>query len=232
MVGISKASMDSAASLIRSGGLVAFPTETVYGLGANALDADAVRSIFKAKGRPLTDPLIVHVTSLEKALELVDITGDEQMVFQSLGAAFWPGPLTIIAKAADCIPALVTAQTGFVGLRVPLHPLAIALIGASDRPIAAPSANRFGHVSPTKARHVLVDFLQHGALDKEVLILNAENEAETVVESQSAVSSYPSCEVGIESTVLKIISASRKVCTLILISYLEYYKYYISIVLL
>jgi tRNA threonylcarbamoyl adenosine modification protein (Sua5/YciO/YrdC/YwlC family) len=210
LIDTSEASIEKAASVIRAGGLVAFPTETVYGLGANALDADAVRDIFKAKGRPLTDPLIVHVISPERALELVEISGDDRSVFKALGDAFWPGPLTIISKAASCIPGAVTAETGFVGLRVPKHPLAVALIAASNRPIAAPSANRFGHVSPTKALHVQADFLEHGADGKEVLILDAEQEDEIEPNSVS-IEKIASCTVGIESTVLKIVSDARRV---------------------
>ena len=151
--GISKA-----ASLIKQGGLVAFPTETVYGLGANALNEEAVLSIFKAKGRPLTDPVIIHVSTAIMATELLEIEDDSsRQMFEILTTCFWPGPLTIIAKAKPFVPKVVSAGTGFVGVRCPSHPLAIALIIASGLPIAAPSANRFGHVSPTKARHVLAD---------------------------------------------------------------------------
>lgn len=164
------AGVTRAAELIMAGSIVAFPTETVYGLGGNALDASAVLAIFEAKGRPLTDPLIVHVASKEQALELVNITSEERQIFNIL-SQFWPGPLTIIAKAANIIPPLVTANTGFVGVRFPSHPLACRLIEASNLPIAAPSANRFGHVSPTLASHVLDDLACKG-----VAVLSGDSE--------------------------------------------------------
>jgi len=181
--------LSRASALLRQGGLVAFPTETVYGLGANALDDAAVRSIFAAKGRPLTDPLIVHVVDQTAALDLLDISGEEASAFQSLGEDFWPGPLTLIAKAAESIPPAVTAGTGFVGVRVPAHPLAMELLQACQLPIAAPSANRFGHVSPTRAHHVLFDLASKG-----VHVLDGDGEQH----------SSHTCQHGIESTVAKI----------------------------
>jgi tRNA threonylcarbamoyl adenosine modification protein (Sua5/YciO/YrdC/YwlC family) len=189
-----------AANLIKSGKLVAFPTETVYGLGANALDADAVKSIFTAKGRPLTDPLIVHVAKQNDSYELVDLTSSERVVFDSLSTTFWPGPLTLIVKASNKIPLLVTADTGFVGVRCPNHPLAVELLEASGLPIAAPSANRFGHVSPTTAAHVLADLGEKG-----VHILNGEAEG-----SLTGVSPHLNCEFGIESSVVKIDEANKQ----------------------
>ena len=200
----SEEGLSQAAEALKEGGLVAFPTETVYGLGANALNEEAVRAIFTAKGRPLTDPLIVHVTGMAKALELVDVSGDAKRAFVSLGNLFWPGPLTIIVKAAPCIPSAITADTGFVGIRVPNHPLSRALLEKCDLPLAAPSANRFGHVSPTKSSHVEADFLGHHAA-KNVLILNGEADEER--QDQSMVT----CTVGIESTVIKIISEEKKI---------------------
>ncbi|RLN56208.1 hypothetical protein BBP00_00008115 [Phytophthora kernoviae] len=146
-----------AAQQLRLGQLVAFPTETVYGLGANALDPDAVLSIFTAKARPLTDPLIVHVPALEDAVKLVDMTPSGRQAFECLGKAFWPGPLTLIAKAVPELPLTLSANTGFVGLRCPKHPIAQALLKEANVPVAAPSANRFGHVSPTTAQHVMDD---------------------------------------------------------------------------
>jgi L-threonylcarbamoyladenylate synthase len=143
--------VQKAANLIRNGGLVAFPTETVYGLGANALNEDAVKSIFVAKGRPLTDPLIVHIAETNQVYELVELNSAELFLFDTLISSFWPGPLTLIVKASPKIPLLVTADTGFVGVRRPNHPLAVKLLAAAGLPIAAPSANRFGHVSPTTA---------------------------------------------------------------------------------
>lgn len=167
---------------------MAMPTETVYGLGANALDAAACRSVFAAKERPLTDPLIVHVHSVEHALSLMDQTvrnaSQVLHLFRLLAAAYWPGPLTIVVKAnLDIIPALVTAGTGYVGLRMPKNEIALNLIRTSGLPIAAPSANKFGHVSPSKAAHVYEDFYR----DSEVAILDG-----------------GPCTFGIESTVMKL----------------------------
>lgn len=187
-----------AALLIRAGELVAFPTETVYGLGANALSGDAVRSIFVAKGRPLTDPLIVHVSCAEQALDLVELDEKERELFNLLASVFWPGPLTIIVRASVRIPALVTAHTGFVGIRVPNHPIALRLIELSQLPIAAPSANRFGHVSPTSASHVIAD------LGDKAYVLNGEYGGALAEDSNAT------CRFGIESTVVKLDSCSSE----------------------
>jgi L-threonylcarbamoyladenylate synthase len=140
-----------AAELIRAGKLVAFPTETVYGLGANALDAAAVARIFTVKGRPRESPLIVHVDSIRMALRFVREWPDPA---ERLARRFWPGPLTLVLKKQPSIPDIVTAGLSTVGLRVPSHPLALALIGAAGVPIAAPSANPFTRLSPTTAEHV------------------------------------------------------------------------------
>lgn len=159
---ISDNSLDRAAHFLRSGGLVAFPTETVYGLGADARSADAVRRIYQVKGRPSSDPLIVHVASLEKAEALVDasLANRWQMqVLRSLAEEFWPGPLTIILPAHPSLVAFeVTSGTGWVGLRSPAHLVAQRFLQLCDVPVAAPSANIFGHVSPTTAEHVWNDF--------------------------------------------------------------------------
>lgn len=168
-----------AAEVIRSGGLVAFPTETVYGLGANALSEQAVRRIYEAKQRDLRDPCIVHVASLARATELA---AQQSPQLEALARAFWPGPLSIIVKKSPAIPDIVTAGLSAVALRMPDHPVARALIEASDVPIAAPSANLFGHVSPTTADHVLADL--DGRID---MVLDA-----------------GSSEVGIESTVIDV----------------------------
>lgn len=144
-------SLEFAAGLIRAGKLVAFPTETVYGLGANALDAAAVERIFAAKGRPSTVPLIVHVDSVEMARTLAARWPAEADI---LAAHYWPGPLTLIVPKQPAIPDAVTAGLGTVGLRMPAHPMALALIRAAGLPIAAPSANRFTELSPTTAEHV------------------------------------------------------------------------------
>ena len=140
-----------AAAAIRAGRLVAFPTETVYGLGANALDTAAVARIFAAKGRPQTSPLIVHVDSVAMARGLAASWPDAA---ETLARRYWPGPLTLVLPKRPEIPDIVTAGLGTVGLRVPAHPLALALIRAAGVPIAAPSANRFTELSPVTAGHV------------------------------------------------------------------------------
>src|SRR4051794_29437194 len=141
-----------AADVLRRGGLVAFPTETVYGLGANALDAEAVRRIFEAKGRPANNPIIIHVADVEQARQLVAGWPSEA---ERLAARFWPGPLTLVLPRRDVVPDLVTAGGSTVAIRVPAHPVALALIRAAGMPIAAPSANRSTQLSPTRAEHVL-----------------------------------------------------------------------------
>src|SRR5580704_15349826 len=129
-----------AAELLRAGRLVAFPTETVYGLGANALDPEAVRRIFEAKGRPITSPLIVHVDSVAMARELALEWPDAA---ESLAQRFWPGPLTIVVPKKPLVPDIVTGGLPSVALRMPSHPLALELLRAVGIPLAAPSANRF-----------------------------------------------------------------------------------------
>jgi len=146
------AAIAEAAELIRAGRLVAFPTETVYGLGANALDPAAVARIFAAKGRPATNPLIVHVASVEAARELA---ANWPEVADRLAERFWPGPLTLVVEKSDRVPDIVTANGSTVGVRVPAHPFALALLNAAGVPIAAPSANRSEEVSPTTAQHVV-----------------------------------------------------------------------------
>ncbi|MCS7221363.1 MAG: L-threonylcarbamoyladenylate synthase [Anaerolineae bacterium] len=143
-----------AAAIIRAGRLVAFPTETVYGLGADALNEAAVARIFAAKGRPAYDPLIVHIADLEDLSRVVSEVPD---MARRLAKRFWPGPLTLVLPRADLVPTLVTAGRDTVAVRCPSHPVALALIQASRTPIAAPSANRFGRTSPTTAQHVLDD---------------------------------------------------------------------------
>jgi L-threonylcarbamoyladenylate synthase len=147
--------MPRAAAIIRAGGLLAFPTETVYGLGANAFDAPAVARIFEAKGRPTFDPLIVHIAERADLSRLFtnDALVDPRITI--LADAFWPGALTIVAAARPEVPGLVRAGLDTVGVRLPRHETALALIRAAGTPIAAPSANRFGRLSPTTADHVL-----------------------------------------------------------------------------
>jgi L-threonylcarbamoyladenylate synthase len=176
-----------AAEVLRRGGLVAFPTETVYGLGAHALDRAAVRRIFAAKGRPSTDPLIVHVGALAQLSALVTARPD---VVDALASRFWPGPLTLVLPRAAAVPDDVTAGLDTVAVRVPAHPVARALLAAVALPIAAPSANLFSRPSPTRAAHVLQDL--DGRID---MILDGGPTA-----------------VGVESTVLDL---SRGVPTLL-----------------
>ena len=131
--------------------LVAIPTETVYGLAANALNADAVVSIFETKNRPHFDPLIVHVAGIEQVHEVASHIPSHA---RTLMEALWPGPLTIVLRKRDCIPHIVTSGLDTVGVRMPNHPLALELLRALDFPLAAPSANPFGYISPTSALHV------------------------------------------------------------------------------
>jgi L-threonylcarbamoyladenylate synthase len=166
-----------AADILRRGGLVAIPTETVYGLAANALDAEAVERIFAAKQRPKWDPLIVHIASIDM-LPLVAVEVPQKM--KELTAKFWPGPLTLLLPRSHRIPPIVTAGRTNVAVRMPAHPVAQALIRITGLPLAAPSANLFGHTSPTSAEHVLRDL--DGRIDA---VLDA---GET--------------QVGVESTVL------------------------------
>ena len=166
-----------AARILRDGGLVAFPTETVYGLGANALDNGAVEKIFAAKQRPHWDPVIVHVADVTSARGL---TLAWPVAAERLAGAFWPGPLTMLLPRAAGIPDLCTAGREKVGLRLPSHAVARALIAAAGVPVAAPSANRFGHTSPTTAEHVLADL--DGRID--------------------AILDGGPCAVGVESTVI------------------------------
>ncbi len=172
-----------AAALLRAGGTVAFPTETVYGLGANALNPAAVAKIFAAKQRPAWDPMIVHVEGLAM-LERVAVVpaGDEGRVVARLMEAFWPGPLTLLLPRTAAVPDSVTAGRRLVGVRSPAHPVARELIRLAGVPVAAPSANRFGRISPTTAAHVLADL--DGRID--------------------AVLDGGATSVGVESTVLDV----------------------------
>jgi L-threonylcarbamoyladenylate synthase len=146
--------VEQAAEILRGGGTVAFATETVYGLGANALDAHAVAKIFTAKQRPAWDPLIVHIAGVEM---LEQVAACVPPAAEAWIASFWPGPLTLLLPRAPGIPDAVTSGRPLVGVRLPAHPVARALIRAAGVPVAAPSANTFGHVSPTTAAHVAAD---------------------------------------------------------------------------
>jgi L-threonylcarbamoyladenylate synthase len=174
-----EAAIREAADVIRRGRLVAFPTETVYGLGADATNPDAVHAIFEAKGRPATNPLIVHASDRAMARGCV---AEWPEAAERLAARFWPGPLTLVLPKRELIADVVTAGGATVGVRVPAHWVARRLIAATGRPIAAPSANRSTAVSPTAAEHVLKDLA--GRID---LILDA-----------------GPCRRGIESTVVKV----------------------------
>jgi L-threonylcarbamoyladenylate synthase len=147
--------LQEAAELIRAGGVVAFPTETVYGLGANALDESAVRKIYQLKGRPETSPLIVHVSSIDMAKAIVS---DWPPKAEELAREWWPGPLTLVLPKRPKIPDIVTAGLPTVGVRMPSHPVALQLIQKAGVPIAAPSANRFTGLSPTSPDHVRAAF--------------------------------------------------------------------------
>ena len=143
-----------AAECLRSGGLVAFPTETVYGLGAHVWDTTAIRRIFTVKGRPASDPLIVHIAD---ATQLATVAAHVSSIATQLASAFWPGPLTLVLPRAAGVPADVTAGGPTVAVRVPAHPVAQTLLRATGNPVAAPSANLFSRPSPTCAEHVLQD---------------------------------------------------------------------------
>ncbi len=177
-LGASAEDITRAAGILRGGGLVAFPTETVYGLGGDATHAKAVAGIFEAKGRPSFNPLIVHVPDLAAARDLIELTE----AGEKLAQAFWPGPLTLVGemRAGSGIADLVTAGLDTLAVRVPAHPTAHALLRAADRPIAAPSANPSGRISPTTADHVWEGL--HGKID--------------------AVVDAGPCAVGLESTII------------------------------
>lgn len=150
----SRSSIETAAAILRNGGTVAFPTETVYGLGANALDSEAVAKIFTAKQRPAWDPLIVHVSNRDM---LARVAASIPRSAERLMDVFWPGPLTLLLPRHPSVPGIVTAGRPRVGVRIPEHPVAQALIAAAGLPLAAPSANTFGRISPTLAQHVAED---------------------------------------------------------------------------
>ena len=173
------AGIKDAAEILKNGGLVAMPTETVYGLAANALNGEAVAKIFAAKGRPMDNPLIVHIGKFDEIYSLVRSVPEKA---KQLAEAYWPGPLTIILPKADCIPDEVTAGLDTVAVRMPSHPVAYTLIEMSGCPLAAPSANSSGLPSPTTAKHVLDDM--NGKID--------------------AIVDGGDCDFGIESTVVTL----------------------------
>jgi len=177
--------LEDAVGILRSGGLVAFPTETVYGLGADAADEAAVKKIFTLKGRPTDHPVIVHLASVAMLGDWAEEVPD---VAYALAEAFWPGPLTLILKRRAWVPGVVTGGQATVGLRVPAHPVALALLGRFGGGVAAPSANRFGRVSPTTAAHVRAEF----------------GNAVSVLDGGA-------CRVGLESTILDLSGGAPKV---------------------
>lgn len=177
------AGVRTAARALRAGQLVGVPTETVYGLAADALNARACRKIFQAKGRPASDPLIVHVSGIEQAETVAEVSDGARKVMEAL----WPGPLTLVLPKKKVVPDVVTAGRASVAVRMPEHPVMRAVIAAAGRPLAAPSANVFGYISPTSAEHV------QSGLGKKIGYI---------------VDGGP-CEIGVESTIVDLRDESR-----------------------
>ncbi|MEM2955037.1 MAG: L-threonylcarbamoyladenylate synthase [Candidatus Nanoarchaeia archaeon] len=178
----SEKEIKKAAELIKKGELIAFPTETVYGLGANALDPKAVKKIFKAKGRPCDNPLIVHIANKKQVFELAEVNEKQKVLVKKLTKKFWPGPLTIVLKKKRIIPKEVTGGLDTVAVRMPKNKIALKLIKYAGVPIAAPSANISGKPSGTSFQHVLDDF---------------NGKIAGVIKSKD-------CKIGVESTVLDL----------------------------
>ncbi len=178
---IDEGKLEDGGKILRNGGIVAFPTETVYGLGGNALDVAAVEKIFIAKGRPSDNPLIVHIAKLEDITPLVKNVSEEAWKVMEY---FWPGPLTLVLEKSDLVPEIITGGLSTVAIRMPSHPIAKRLIEIAGVPVAAPSANISGKPSPTREEHVLKDL--NGKVD--AIILGG------------------SCDVGLESTVVDMTS--------------------------
>lgn len=176
---LSEKDIQAAAKILKSGGIVAIPTETVYGLAANALNESTIKKIFEAKGRPSDNPLIVHISSINEIYSLVSEFPDKA---QKLADAFWPGPLTIILKKSATIPEIISGGLNTVAIRLPAHPITRKIIKAAGFPLAAPSANLSGSPSPTKASHVIGDL--SGKID--------------------AVVDAGTCAIGLESTVISL----------------------------
>ena len=177
ILGTEPSDIQAAAAIIRDGGLVAFPTETVYGLGADGMNGEAAAKIYEAKGRPSDNPMIVHISSKSDLSKLTDSVTQDMKILMD---AFWPGPLTMVVPALPDVPRVTTGGLSTVAVRMPNHPVALALIEASGLPIAAPSANASGRPSPTTGMHVLDDL--NGRID--------------------AVIMGEPCQIGIESTVV------------------------------
>ncbi|PKL17515.1 MAG: threonylcarbamoyl-AMP synthase [Spirochaetae bacterium HGW-Spirochaetae-5] len=181
IVNTTEENIKKAAEIIKNGGLVAFPTETVYGLGADALNPVAAAGIFEAKKRPFFDPLIVHIAEISHVEKIAEKPGPKVL---KLMDRFWPGPLTIVLSKKDIVPDIVTSGIPTVAVRMPVHPAALALIRAAETPIAAPSANRFGCLSPTTAEHV----------------------SSQLGDSVDMILDGGPCSIGIESTIIKIMN--------------------------
>lgn len=179
---VSRAEIEAAATLLRAGGLVVFPTETVYGLGGDGLSSEAAERIYAAKGRPSDNPLIIHISEPRDAYRYVVTDSVTSELYERLAKAFMPGPLTVILPKRDCVPLSTTGGLDSVAVRCPAHPIAHALIKAAGVPVAAPSANLSGKPSPTCAAHVIEDLT--GRVD--VIIDGGE------------------CDIGLESTIVKI----------------------------
>ncbi len=181
-----KQNIEQCAYFLGSGKLVSFPTETVYGLGANGFDQNAVENVYTVKRRPFSDPLILHFSTIEKVLPHVIMDKFQQSCFFSLAQNFWPGPLTIVLPKSRKTPDYITGGSSFVGVRIPNHPIALELLSFCMFPVAAPSANLFNHISPSTYQHVYDDFPEENNL--------------YILESQFD----QMVRVGIESTIVKI----------------------------
>lgn len=182
ILGTTQSELIEAAGAIQCGELVAIPTETVYGLAADALSNTACAKIFALKRRPANDPLIVHISSVSQLSMVAVLSVDLSPIVDILATAFWPGPLTMVLPAAPCVPSTVTAGSQTIGVRMPRHSVARTIIELAARPLAAPSANMFGSISPTRAEDVATEFIE-----SDLLIIDG-----------------GPCNVGIESTVLLI----------------------------
>lgn len=180
IVQASDATLKLAGTILRSGGLVVVPTETVYGIAANALDADAVAKIFAAKGRPADNPLIVHIAAID---DVGPLTKHWNATAALLADRFWPGPLTLVVDKSDAVPSVVSGGLETVAIRMPEHPIALEVIKSAGVPLAMPSANRFMELSPTRVEH----------LDAEVL-----EKVDLVIDGGP-------CRVGVESTVIDVV---------------------------
>jgi len=189
-LGSDRRSIEVAADWLRSGRVVAFPTETVYGLGASTFDERAIREVYRLKGRPSDNPLIAHVARIEQVDRLASLDEATRPRLEALAARFWPGPLTVVLPRRAEVPAAAAGGRGSIAVRVPAHPIARSLLEAFGSPISAPSANRSGHVSATSAAHVLADFPREPGL----LVLDG-----------------GSCPVGVESTVLDLTSTPPRI---------------------